>query len=102
MPGVDILSYAERLQRSGFSDTQAKALAEIRLEMERANNQINTLRDEVNALKGGRPARAEDLHQLELRLIPAETFLGNWPWLLGMAAMVAAIVSLLLSGIARG
>lgn len=95
----DTLNYSESLHRSGFSEAQAKALAEVRLEVERSKTEIKTLRDEVDALKVGRPASEDALHKLELRVIPAETFLGNWPWLL---AMVAAIVSLLLSGIPRG
>lgn len=97
----DTLNYSKSLQRSGFSEEQAKALTEIRLEVERSKNEIKTLRGEVDTLKVGRPASEEALHKLELRMIPAETFLGNWPWLLAMVAMIAATVSLLLSGISR-
>jgi len=83
------LAYAEQLKRAGFTDEQARLLAEARLELAEAQRDIETL-------KGGRPASLDELNQLKLRLIPAETLLGNWTWVLGLVAMIAAGVTLLM------
>ena len=95
----DTLAYAESLKHSGFTEDQAKALAEMRLDLEHAKGEIEALRKEVSTLKVGQPASAEEVHQLKVRLILAETFVGNWPWTLGMVVLVAAVVSLLLADV---